>query len=148
MDEDSLEKTVEQSVKLFKSGYYCAESVLLAIAEEKGIQSELIPGIATGFCSGTARMCGPCGAVSGAILSINLMTGRNDPKGSVEKNYTLVRTFLNAFQDKFGSTNCRELIGCDLGTKEGQAYFKAHDLKKDCFAYTREATRIALMILT
>ncbi len=78
MEKKIIEKTAERSVVLFKSGYYCAESVLLAIAEEKGIQSKLIPKIATGFCSGTLRMCGQCGAVNGAILSINLLTGRND----------------------------------------------------------------------
>jgi len=148
MEKEIIEKTAQQSVKLFKSGYYCAESVLLAIADEKGIQSKLIPKIATGFCSGTSRMCGQCGAVNGAILSINLLTGRNDPNSSVEKNYTLVRKFLTSFEKKFGSTNCRELIGCDLGTEEGQTYFKIHDLKKDCFAYTKEATRVALLILT
>lgn len=147
MDEDIVEKTADRSVKLFKSGYYCAESVLLAIAEEKGIQSELIPKIATGFCSGTSRMCGQCGAVNGAILSINLLTGRNDPNSPVEKNYALVRKFLTVFEEKFGSTNCRTLIGCDLGTEEGQSYFKIHGLKKDCFGYTKEATRMALLIL-
>jgi len=148
MEKETIEKTAERSVMLFNLGYYCAESVLIAIAEEKGIHSRLIPKIATGFCSGTSRMCGPCGAVNGAILSINLLTGRNDPNSSVEENYALVKKFLNNFEDKFGSTNCRELIGCDLGTKEGQAHFKIHDLKKDCAAYTKEATRMGLLILS
>jgi len=148
MDRETIEKSAERSVALFESGYYCAESVLLAIAEVNGIQSKLIPKIATGFCSGTSRMCGQCGAVAGAILSINLLTGRNDPKHSVEKNYTLVRKFLKEFEEKFGSTNCRELIRCDLGTQEGMAHFKTRNLIKDCFVYTKEATRMALLILT
>lgn len=71
----------------------------------------------------------------------------NDSKSSVEKNYTLVQKFLNAFEETFGSTNCRELIGCDLGTQEGRSYFKTHDLEKDCFAYTKEATRMVMLIL-
>ena len=147
IEKETIQKAAERSVALFVSGYYCAESVLLAISEEKGIHSRLIPKIATGFCSGTSRMCGPCGAVSGAILSINLLTGRTDPNSSVEENYTLARKFLNNFVDKFGSTNCRELIGCDLGTKEGLSHFKTHNLEEDCFAYTKEATRMALSIL-
>lgn len=147
MEKETIEKTAERSVELFVSGYYCAESVLLAIAGVYEIQSKLIPKIATGFCSGTSRMSGQCGAVNGAILSINLLTGRNDPNSSVEENYTLVSKFLNNFVDKFGSTNCQELIGCDLGTKEGQSHFKTHNLEEDCFAYTKEATRMALSIL-
>ncbi|HOO88447.1 MAG TPA: hypothetical protein PK442_12150, partial [Synergistales bacterium] len=42
----------------FLSGLYCAESALLAVAEARGTRSELIPNIATGFCSGMARTCG------------------------------------------------------------------------------------------
>lgn len=38
----------------FKSGLYCAESVLLAIADEWGLSSKYIPRIATGFCGGMA----------------------------------------------------------------------------------------------
>jgi len=37
-----------RSRQLFESGYYCAESVLLAVAESQGIKSDLIPKIATG----------------------------------------------------------------------------------------------------
>ena len=47
-------ETSQRSRELFDSGFYCAESVLLAIAESQGIESDLIPRIATGFCSGIA----------------------------------------------------------------------------------------------
>ena len=52
----------------FASGLYCAESVVLSIARSQGIESDLLPKLATGFCSGMARTCGTCGALSGAIL--------------------------------------------------------------------------------
>ena len=52
------DRVSQRSRELFDSGYYCAESVLLAIAENQGIQSDLIPKIATGFCSGISRTCG------------------------------------------------------------------------------------------
>jgi C_GCAxxG_C_C family probable redox protein len=115
-----IDQTAQRSVEHFKSGYFCAESVLLAISEHYGIRSSFIPSIATGFCSGTARTSGLCGAVAGGILSINLFSGRRSPKDSVDENYTYVREFLQSFQEKFNTTNCAELIGCELGTKEGQ----------------------------
>ncbi len=145
--EAGIEKTVEKSGVLFESGYYCAESVLLAVAEAKGIQSELIPKIATGFCSGTSRTCRQCGAVSGAVLSINLFTGRSIPGAPVAENYALVRKLIQRFTEKFDSTNCRDLIHCDLGTDEGQAFFKENHLRKACIDYTREATRIVMQLL-
>ena len=138
----------QRSGELFKSGYYCAESVLLAIAEAKGIQSDLIPGIATGFCSGMARTCGVCGAVSGGIMGISLLIGRSSPDESVEENYAAVQKLLSAFEDKFGSTNCYELIACDLNIREGQEIYEANNLDEQCKRYTEEATRLAMQLLS
>ncbi len=142
-----INTAAQRSGELFESGYFCAESVLLAIAEAKGIQSDLIPGIATGFCSGVARTCGVCGAVSGGIMSLSLLTGRSSPDESVEENYAAVQKLLSAFEGKFGSTNCQELIACDLGTKEGQEIYEANNLDEQCKRYTEEATRLAMQLL-
>ena len=142
-----IDQVAQQSINHFKSGYFCAESVLLAVSEHYGIKSSFIPSIATGFCSGTSRTSGLCGAVAGGILSINLFSGRCSPKDSVEENYTYVREFIQIFQEEFGTTNCAELIGCDLGTKAGQKKFKAENLKEECFRFTQEATRMAMTII-
>lgn len=137
----------QRSGELFDSGWYCAESVLLAIAEHHNIQSEWIPQIATGFCSGMARTCGVCGAVSGAMMGIGLASGRRSPQESVEKTYAYIRKFLAAFEQTFGSTNCRVLTGCDLNTEEGQRYFDAKNICQTCKRYTEEATRIAMIVI-
>ena len=138
------ENVSQKSKELFQSGYYCAESVLLTIAEEKGIESDLIPKIATGFCSGMARTGGMCGAVSGAMLALNLVTGRSTPGESIEVNYVGIRELLNSFAVKFGSTNCMELVECDLGTEEGQKFYEENNRFVQCLEYVGEATRMAL----
>ena len=92
-----IDKVSQRSGELFQSGLYCAESVLLAIAESKGIQSDLIPKIATGFCGGISRTCGMCGAVSGSIMAINLFVGRNSPEDSAQPAYAVVRSMLQKF---------------------------------------------------
>jgi hypothetical protein len=43
---------------LFDSGLNCAESLLVAFAEECGIDCPAFPGVATGFCAGVSRTCG------------------------------------------------------------------------------------------
>ena len=142
-----IDQVAQQSIKHFQSGYFCAESVLLAISEHYGIKSSFIPSIATGFCSGTSRTSGLCGAVAGGILSINLFSGRRSPKESVEENYKYVREFISAFEKKFSTTNCAELIDCELGTKAGQKKCKEKNLKEECFQFTQEATRMAMTII-
>jgi C_GCAxxG_C_C family probable redox protein len=142
-----IDEVAQRSGELFDTGFYCAESVLLAIAESKGIQSDLIPKIATGFCSGISRTCGICGAISGAIMGISLFTGRKSPTQPVVEAYGTVRQLLDMFESKFGSTNCKDLIGCDLGTEEGQEHFKESNLSQQCKSYTEEATKMALILL-
>jgi len=117
------------------------------VAESKGIHSDLIPKIATGFCSGISRTCGMCGAVSGAIMALNLFYGRNVPNESYETSYIAVRKLLDMFESRFGTTNCKQLIGCDLGTKEGQKTFKSNNLIEQCRNYTEETTRMVMLII-
>ena len=117
------------------------------MAESQNIQSDLIPKIATGFCGGISRTCGICGAVSGAIMSINLFHGRSVPNESVETCYINVRKLIDMFESKFESTNCKQLIGCDLGTEEGRNTFMSNNLIEHCRNYTEEATRMAMSII-
>ena len=142
------EQAPQRSLELFRSGFFCAESVLLAITESQGIQSDLIPRIATGFCSGISRTGGMCGAVSGAIMGINLVAGRNSPDESIELSYTLTQELISRFEEQYGSTNCRQLMGCDLATEAGQQYFKENDLMNSCLKYAEDATRMAVSLIS
>ena len=117
------------------------------MAESKGIDSDLIPGIATGFCGGVGRTCGMCGALSGGIMAIGILYGRNSPDESVNRSYQLIQKFKNRFETKFGTSNCKELTGCDLGTEEGQEHFISNNLIETCQNYTREATEILMSLL-
>ena len=141
------EQAPQRSLELFRSGFFCAESVLLAIAESQGIQSDLIPRIATGFCSGISRTGGMCGAVSGAIMGINLVAGRNSPAESIEFSYALTQIMISSFERQYGSTNCRQLIGCDLSTEAGQRYFMENHVMEHCLQYAEDATSMAVSLI-
>ena len=141
-------QVAQRSEALFQQGFCCAESVLQAIAKSLGIQSELIPRIATGLCGGIAKTGGICGAVSGGVLAINMVTGRSHAGQSPEANVRLVRAFLSEFETKFGTTNCERLMGCRLDTPEGQRFFKENKLReKKCQMFTKEAAGMASRIL-
>jgi C_GCAxxG_C_C family probable redox protein len=141
------EQASQRSVELFRSGFFCAESVLLAIAESQGIESDLIPRIATGFCSGISRTGGMCGAISGAIMGINIVAGRNSPAESLEVNYTLTQKLISCFERQYGSVNCRQMIGCDLATDAGQRYFMENHLMESCLKYAGDATSMAVSLI-
>ncbi len=120
---------------------------MLSVAESKNIQSELIPKIATGFCGGIARTSGICGAVSGAVMAINIFYGRNTPDVPFEKSYAPVQKLIQMFTRKYGSTNCKELTGVDLATEEGRKQFYQANLIERCKNFTEEATRMAMSLI-
>ncbi len=120
---------------------------MLSVAESKNIKSELIPKIASGFCGGIARKGGICGAVSGAVMAISIFYGRGLPDEPIDKSYVPVKKIIEIFENKFGSTNCRELTGCDLGAEEGRKRSFAANMLERCRGYTGEATRLATSII-
>ena len=130
------------------SGFYCAESVVLAVARSQGVEPDLAVKMATAFCSGQARTCGPCGALSGAILAISLMLGRTSQTDSVEPAYAATRRLVDEFEREFGGRDCQTLLdGCDLGTPEGQAMFKERGFVRRCTRFTGKAAQMAARII-
>ena len=117
--------------------------MLLALAEQQGIRSDVLPKIATGFCSGFSRTAGTCGAVTGGVMGIGLALGRDDPTQSVEPCFTAVRLFLEHFEVEFGSLTCLGITGCHLGTPEGQVRFKNENAITVCYRVAAGAARLA-----
>ena len=139
-----VRKTAEDS---FASGLYCAESVLLALARAQGVEEEFLAKMASGFCGGMARTCGTCGAVTGAIMGLGLAFGRSRPGESVQPAYVATQRLIGEFVREFGARDCHVLLGCDLGTPEGQATFREKKLAEHCIQYTGRAAEIAANIL-
>lgn len=104
----------------FDSGLYCAESVVIALARAQGADTELVAKMATAFCSGMSRTCGTCGALTGAIMGLSLALGRSKAGEPVHAAYSATQRLVNDFETEFGARTCDALLGCDLGSPEGQ----------------------------
>lgn len=131
----------------FRNGLYCAESVVLALARAQGIESDLLPKAATAFCSGMARTRGTCGALTGAIMGVSFGLGRHHAGQPVQPAYDAAQRLIRQFEAEFGARDCDALLGCDIGTPEGQAAFRAQRLGERCLDYTGRAAELALAIL-
>ena len=131
------------AVSRFLSGFNCAESVLLALAERQGVESTLIPRIATPFGGGVARSASICGCVTGALMGIGMKHGRMRETEDRLKAYAVAENFMSAFERRFGSLICYELIGCDFHTPEGHKRFE--ELKESrCANFVKGAVEIML----
>jgi len=150
LEDESILKIKNSAEENYSSGLYCAESVVLAISKAQGIESKLFPKIATAFCSGMARTCGTCGTcgtLTGAILGVSLVHGRSEAGEPVDKVYAATQKLISTFENEFGGKGCSDLLGCDLGTPEGQEIFKNNDLSKKCEQYTSRASEIAAQVI-
>jgi C_GCAxxG_C_C family probable redox protein len=144
----SVPEVKKAAEEAFDNGLYCAESVVHALAKAQGLESDVLPKIATAFCSGMSRMCGPCGALTGAVMGVGLALGRNRASESVTESYMATQQLITEFEQKFGARNCHELLGCDLGTSEGQATFRENRLHERCKQYTGTAAEIAARLIS
>jgi len=88
-----------------------------------------------------------CGALSGGILALSLVYGRDAIDESVQENYGAVSKLIEKFQKKFGSTNCEKLIGCNLGTPQGKNKFTENNLRLDCREYTGKVAQFVSEII-
>jgi len=135
----------EHAVEQFGRGLNCSQSVLGEYAGDLGLDATTACKVACGFGGGLGRTGGTCGAVSGATMVIGLAVCDPDPQGLAAKlrTYELVRSFLQEFQARHGSTSCRELLGCDISTPEGYAAAKEAALfDTRCSRYVEDAVEI------
>lgn len=120
----------------------------MAVAEKHNIQSDIIPGIASGFCGGMSRTAGLCGALVGGIMALGILYGRKSSDDSPKKIYALSERLVHDFETRFGSRNCSDILGCDISTREGEAIFEANKLAKTvCLDATVQATDLVMQVL-
>ncbi len=144
----SPEAVGAEAGRLFGAGFYCAESVLLAVARAHGLETPELSRLATGLCSGMSRTGGPCGALSGGILALGLLLGREHPEEAVDSCYAASQRLIAAFGQRWGSTACFTLLDCDLGLEQGRQQFKDRGLKEQvCIPATRWAAAAVQEIL-
>lgn len=125
----------------------CAESVFLALAEGLGVDSPLVPRLATGFCSGLARTDGLCGAFSGGVLGLGLALGRDTAHDGLDRAYGAVQEFRGMFLERFGHEGCTHICGCRLDTDEGRLAFGPSGAKARCLDVVEWAAAQVVRIL-
>jgi C_GCAxxG_C_C family probable redox protein len=135
---------VDEARLNFSEGFACSQSVLLAFAEQYGVDPEIAARISAGFGGGMGRSGFTCGAITGALMVAGLKQGGTQPtdKAAKERAYTLARQMLEEFKARLGGLECRELLGVDISTSEGLAQAREQGLFQGCDRFVAEAASI------
>jgi len=133
--------------RYFEDGFNCAESLLLAVTESRGKRPACAPRIATAFGGGMANTNQACGALTGGVMAIGILLGRDGPDDSRKETYAAAQAYTEAFRSAFGDTGCTALLGVDLGTPEGKKAFDEQNLHERCLDIVGRAAALLDEIL-
>ncbi len=106
----SLPPAVALSLKYFRNGLYCSEAVLRAFNEvyQLGYPENLYK-ISTAFGAGMGEAKCSCGSVTGAVMVLSLIAGRNVNYESERLSFTLANKLHERFKAKHSALCCRVL---------------------------------------
>jgi cysteine synthase A len=106
----SLPPAVALSLEYFRNGLYCSEAILRAFNEVYGLNfPEEQYKISTAFATGFGEAKCSCGAVTGAVMVLSLIAGRNHNYESERLSFTVVNELHNRFKAKHKAICCRVL---------------------------------------
>lgn len=120
----------------FLNGYNCAQAVLLAFSDLTGMDRESLLRVSQPFGAGMGRLRLTCGAVSGAIMALGLITGGQNDAAGKNRAYASVQAFTERFTARNGSIVCAELLS-GKGIKaerapESEARSESYYRKRPC----------------
>ncbi|MBR6802779.1 MAG: C_GCAxxG_C_C family protein [Kiritimatiellae bacterium] len=138
-----MSSPVETAVLHFQNGASCAQAVLAACAPALGIPENVAMRLGAGMGAGLAGLRETCGAVTAMVAVLGLKEGIETPMEPSVKAalYQRIRASIQAFDDTFGTHNCRELLQKASIEKQAgvapEARTAAYYAKRPCAAFVR-----------
>ena len=141
-----MQTKADKAAELFITGFSCAQSVTAAFCEEYDMEMETGLKIACPLGGG----CGLgelCGAISGGAIIVGLKYGQYDLADNESKANCRAKRdeFVDKFIEKNESATCRELLGVDILTEEGEEEYKrllADRATSPCAGFVKDAALI------
>ncbi len=139
----------EKALSLFEDGLNCAQAILTAFGEPYGVSPASARKLGRPWGGGVGRMGQTCGAVTGAIILLgHAQDGALPEADARNKICASVKELIQRFKQRNGSVICRDLLGADISTEEGQRKIKEEMLmKKICPKFVEDASVILAELL-
>lgn len=117
-----INKIRETAENYYRNGdFFCSEAIVKTIKDEFELPiSDEIVAAASGFPIGIGGSGCTCGAVSGGVMALGLVFGRQAPRDpKVRKTMELTKELHEKFRNNHKSLCCRILTkGLDMGSGE------------------------------
>ena len=112
---------IKQAESKFLDEYACSQAIVSTYCDQFGLDIKTALNLSAGFAGGM-RGGKTCGVITGAIIILGLaLSGQNSAKPDDRKDvYAGVSEFTKQFKEKYGSTECKDLLTVDISTAEGK----------------------------
>ena len=136
----------QKAEEYFKSGYNCAQAVVMAFADVIGGDTQAYLRLSSSFGGGIGRLREVCGAFSGSCMVAGLLRGYdNENGGDKGLHYALIQRLALKNKLQNGSIICKELLGATVNLSSADPSVRTAEYvkKRPC----AELCRIAADIL-
>jgi len=134
---------VKYAVDLMINGYMCSESILMAFANDFGLDPEIATKISGGFAGGMAQGK-TCGAVTGAIMVIGLKYGAGLIRDQYSKDlcFQITQEFSHRFMARRNSLECNQILLNNYINPKDPEEMKNLRAKKLCDKIVKDSAEI------
>ena len=102
------------------NGLNCSQAIMTAFGGKTGISPEIARLFGRPWGGGIGHLAGTCGYLTGAVLVLAQAFDDADEKKARQQTAQAVRTLFERFEKKYGTSLCKDLLGADMSTAEGQ----------------------------
>ena len=157
MPRDLVMKLLDQKVDQYmQQSHHCAQSSFLALKDQFGLRGEQVVKALTPL-PGIAERGETCGAVTGPLMALGLIYGRDihqlDDWDTYQESLIPAGRFCDRFEQKFGTTLCHEVQEGKFGrcyrlTDPGELQdFQNDGATEKCSEVVRDAVHLAAEII-
>jgi C_GCAxxG_C_C family probable redox protein len=143
-----MTSNVGRTVDLFRNALNCSQAMLTVFGEPYGIDARMAMKLGRPLGGGMGHMARTCGALSAALLVLGI--AKDDPEEGEARRllHRSVQELFRRFEDRHGTTLCKELLGADMSTEEGNRKIREEKLvTKMCHLFVRDAAQILSELL-
>ena len=131
---ETAPSVADRAAACFDEGHNCAQSVLMAVAEARGMACpRCIPAVALAMGGGIGHTGRACGALTGAVMALGLAVDRaaaGDIWARKAEANRLAEALVGRFIDQFGTPDCATLLGFCLTEPDAFARYTREDSKR------------------
>jgi len=120
---------IERTIDLHRNGgLNCSQAILTTFGEQYGMNKKMAKMFGRPLGGGIGHRAETCGYITAAILILAHAYDHEDEKQARKETSKAVTELFRRFEERRGTTLCKDLLGVDMSTDKGRKRLKEEKL--------------------